>query len=60
MSGVTLRVLSEVAKVQWAHSEPRSLSSAPGARKCSTSQDLPSTGTLPPGLALCAAPPVTL
>ena len=52
--------LSEVARAQQAHWELRSLECSWGREVLSTPQDLPSTGTLPAGLALCATLPVTL
>ena len=51
---------SEVTRAQQAHWELRSLECSWGREVLSTPQDLPSTGTLPAGLALCATLPVTL
>ena len=51
---------SEVTRVQQAHWELRSLECSRGREVLSMPQDLPSTGTLPAGLALCATLPVTL
>ena len=51
---------SEVTRAQQAHWELRSLECSWGREVLSTPQDLPSTGMLPAGLALCATLPVTL
>ena len=51
---------SEATRAQQAHWELRSLECSWGREVLSTPQDLPSTGTLPAGLALCATLPVTL
>ena len=51
---------SEVTRVQQAHWELRSLECSWGREVLSTPQDLPSMGTPPAGLALCAPLPVTL
>ena len=51
---------SEVTRAQQAHWELRSLECSWGREVLSTPQDIPSTGTLPAGLALCATLPVTL
>ena len=53
-------VSSEVTKVQRAHWELLSLECSWGREVLSMPQDVPSTGTPPPSLALCAVPPVTL
>ena len=51
---------SEVTRARQAHWELRSLECSRGREVLSTPQDLPSTGTLPAGLALCATLPLTL
>ena len=51
---------SEVTRARQAHWELHSLECSWGREVLSTPQDLPSTGKLPAGLALCATLPVTL
>ena len=53
-------ISSEVTKALRAHRELPSFKWSAGREVLSMPQDLPSTGTPPSGLALCAAPPVSI